>query len=83
MTLRLNGDSSGFTEIKAADTAGDNSIKLPASNGSAYQLLRNGSSAGELAYESDLRVDGRGNVGVGVDVVVAVGVNVGVRAHRS
>jgi len=69
MTLRLNGDSSGFTEIKAADAAGDNSIKLPASNGSAYQLLRNGTSAGELTYESDLRVDGTGNVGIGRDPV--------------
>ena len=52
MTLRLNGDSSGFTEIKAADAAGDNSIKLPAANGGANQLLQNGGTAGELQYTS-------------------------------
>ena len=55
MTLRLNGDNSGFTEIKAADAAGDNSIKLPASNGSANQLLKNGGTAGELQYTSNLQ----------------------------
>jgi hypothetical protein len=52
MTLRLSGDTSGFTEIKAADAAGDNSIKLPAANGSANQLLQNGGTAGELQYTS-------------------------------
>ena len=52
MTLRLNGDTSGFTEIKAADAAGDNSIKLPAANGSANELLQNGGTAGELQYTS-------------------------------
>jgi hypothetical protein len=57
MTLRLNGDSSGFTEIKAADIAGDNSIKLPASNGSANQLLKNGSTAGELEYSGGIYSD--------------------------
>ena len=57
MTLRLNGDSSGFTEIKAADAAGDNSIKLPASNGSANQLLKNGSTAGELEYSNGIYSD--------------------------
>jgi hypothetical protein len=62
MTLRLNGDSSGFTEIKAADAAGDNSIKLPASNGSANQLLKNGSTAGELEYTSSVFVDSSGRL---------------------
>ena len=52
MTLRLNGDSSGFTEIKAADAAGDNSITLPTSNGGANQLLQNGGTAGALRYTS-------------------------------
>ena len=50
MTLRLNGDSSGFTEIKAPNAAGDNSITLPTSNGSANQLLQNGGTAGALQY---------------------------------
>ena len=52
MTLRLNGDSSGFTEIKAPNAAGDNSITLPTSNGGANQLLQNGGTAGELQYAS-------------------------------
>ena len=52
MTLRLNGDSSGFTEIKAPNAAGDNSITLPTSNGGANQLLQNGGTAGELQYTS-------------------------------
>ena len=65
MTLRLNGDSSGFTEIKAADAAGDNSIKLPAANGSANQLLQNGGTAGELQYTSNVFVDSSGRLLVG------------------
>jgi len=68
MTLRLNGDSSGFTEIKAADAAGDNSIKLPASNGSANQLLQNGGTAGELQYTNaggGLHYDSSGRLLVG------------------
>ena len=69
MTLRLNGDSSGFTEIKAANAAGDNSIKLPASNGSANQLLQNGGTAGELQYTNaggGLHVDSSGRLLRGV-----------------
>ena len=50
MTLRLNGDSSGFTEIKAPNAAGDNTITLPTSNGSKNQLLQNGGTAGALQY---------------------------------
>jgi hypothetical protein len=65
MTLRLNGDSSGFTEIKAADTAGDNSIKLPAGNGSANQLLKNSGTAGELEFASDICVDSSSRLLVG------------------
>jgi len=52
MTLRLNGDSSGFTEIKAPNAAGDNTITLPTSNGGANQLLQNGGTAGALQYTS-------------------------------
>ena len=52
MTLRLNGDTSGFTEIKAPNAAGDNSITLPTSNGGANQLLQNGGTAGSLQYTS-------------------------------
>lgn len=42
MTLRLNGSTSGYTEIDAPAIAGSNSIVLPASNGSANQFLKNG-----------------------------------------
>ena len=62
MTLRLNGDGSGFTEIKAADTAGDNSIKLPAGNGSANELLKNSGTAGELEYATGVSADTSGNL---------------------
>ena len=62
MTLRLNGDNSGFSEIKAADNAGNNSIKLPASNGSANELLKNGGTAGELEYATGVSADTSGNV---------------------
>lgn len=65
MTLRLNGDSSGYTEIKAADTAGDNSIRLPAGNGSANELLKNGGTAGELEFASDVCVDSSSRLLVG------------------
>ena len=73
MTLRLNGDSSGFTEIKAADSAGDNSIKLPASNGSANQLLQNGGTAGELQYTSNVSVDSSGRLLVGTSASMGDG----------
>jgi len=62
MTLRLNGDNSGFTEIKAADNAGDNSIKLPAANGSANELLKNSGTAGELEYATGVSADTSGNL---------------------
>jgi hypothetical protein len=50
MTLRLNGSSSGFTEVKAPAAAGDNTITLPTSNGSADQFLMNSGTAGELEF---------------------------------
>jgi len=68
MTLRLNGDSSGFTEIKAPNAAGDNSITLPTSNGGANQLLKNGGTAGELEYTSangGVSCDNRGRLLIG------------------
>ena len=52
MTLRLNGSSSGFTEIDAPAAAGSNTITLPTSNGSANQFLKNSSTAGTLGYSS-------------------------------
>ncbi len=68
MTLRLNGDGSGFTEIKAPNAAGDNSITLPTSNGGANQLLQNGGTAGALQYTGaggGLHYDSSGRLLVG------------------
>ena len=73
MTLRLNGDNSGFTEIKAADNAGDNSIKLPAGNGSANELLKNSGTAGELEFASDVVVDSSNRLLVGASTFVGTG----------
>jgi hypothetical protein len=50
MSLRLNGSTSGYTELDAGAVAGNNTIKMPTANGSANQLLRNGSSAGSLEF---------------------------------
>ena len=52
MTLRLNGSSSGYTEIDAPAAAGSNTLTLPTSNGSANQFLQNGSTAGTLEFGS-------------------------------
>jgi hypothetical protein len=50
MTLRLKGSNSGDVSIAAPATAGDNTITLPTSNGSANQYLKNGSTAGTLEF---------------------------------
>jgi len=50
MTLRLNGSTSGFTEIDAPAVAGSNTITLPTGAGSAYQVVRNGATAGSLEF---------------------------------
>ena len=79
MTLRLNGDSSGFTEIKAPNAAGDNSITLPTSNGSANQLLQNGGTAGALQYTSaggGLHYDSSGRLLVGTDSQSTIRINI-------
>ena len=61
MTLRLNGSSSGYTEIDAPAAAGSNTLTLPTSNGSANQFLKNSGTAGELEYSSMIE-DSSGNV---------------------
>lgn len=49
MTLRLNGATSGYTEIDAPAVAGSNTLVLPTGNGSADQaLVTNGS--GTLSF---------------------------------
>ena len=46
MTLRLNGSTSGYTEIDAPAVAGSNTLVLPTGNGSSGQYLQtNGSGA--------------------------------------
>ena len=39
MTLRLNGSTSGYTEIDAPAVAGSNTLVLPGGNGTAGQIL--------------------------------------------
>jgi hypothetical protein len=49
MTLRLNGSTSGYTEIDAPAVAGSNTLVLPGGNGTADQaLVTNGS--GTLSF---------------------------------
>jgi len=50
MSLRLSGSTSGYAEIDAPAVAGSNTLILPASNGSAYQFLRNGATAGTTEF---------------------------------
>ena len=50
MPVRLNGSTSGYTELTAPAVAGNNSIALPTGNGSANQILRNGATAGSLEF---------------------------------
>jgi hypothetical protein len=64
MTLRLNGSTSGYTEIDAPAVAGNNNIKLPTGNGSANQFLKNGATAGTLGWSS-LVEDSSGRLLVG------------------
>lgn len=64
MTLRLKGSNSGDVSLKAPATAGDNTITLPTSNGSADQFLKNSGTAGELEFSSMVE-DSSGNVGIG------------------
>jgi hypothetical protein len=52
--VRLNGSTSGYSELSAPAVAGNNSIALPTSNGSAYQMLRNGATAGSLEFADNI-----------------------------
>jgi hypothetical protein len=54
MTLRLNGATSGFTEIDSPAIGGSNTLLLPGSNGSAYQFLRNGATAGTTEFAGSI-----------------------------
>jgi hypothetical protein len=48
--LRLNGATSGTVTLAAPAAAGGNTLTLPTSNGSTYQILRNGATAGSLEF---------------------------------
>ena len=48
--LSLYGNTSGTTTLAAPDVAGSNVLTLPASNGSSYQVLRNGATAGTTEF---------------------------------
>ena len=52
MALRLRGATSGYIELKAPASAGDNTLTLPVNNGSANQLLKTDGS-GNLSWTDD------------------------------
>jgi len=57
MTLRLNGSTSGYTEIDAPAVAGSNTLVLPTGNGSSGQFLQtNGSGTLSFASQRILQV---------------------------
>lgn len=49
MPIRLNGATSGYTQLEAADAANDNTLKLPAGNGTNGELLGS-DGAGNLIW---------------------------------
>jgi len=59
--VRLTGSTSGYVEITAPATAGNNTVTLPSSNGSANQLLKNGATPGVLEY-STVRIGSTGEL---------------------
>ena len=55
MTIRLNGATSGYTEIDAPSAAGNNKLILPTGNGSASQYLQS-DGAGTLSWNDPFRM---------------------------
>jgi hypothetical protein len=80
MTLRINGSSSGYTEVDAPAVAGNNTLLLPGNNGSNRQsMITDGAGnlsfawdAGSLLYRLNSQVNGS-NVST-VQSVFGVGV---------
>jgi len=70
MTLRLNGSTSGYTEIDAPAVAGSNTLVLPTGAGSANQFLKNGATAGSLGWSSMVE-DSSGRLLVGTSTARA------------
>jgi hypothetical protein len=57
MSIRLNGSTSGYTEIDAPAVAGSNTLVLPTGNGSSGQFLQtNGSGAMSWGNQRILQV---------------------------
>ena len=54
MSVRLNGSTSGYTELDAQASPGNNTLKFPASNGAARQAMRNGAIPGTMEFADDL-----------------------------
>jgi hypothetical protein len=55
LTLRLNGSTSGYTEIDAPAAAGSNTLVLPGGNGTADQALVT-SGSGTLSFADRDRI---------------------------
>ena len=51
MTIRLNGQTSGYVELEAPATAGSNTLVLPTGNGTSGQYLQTNGS-GTLSWQS-------------------------------
>lgn len=54
MSVRLNGSTSGYTELDAQASPDNNTLKFPASNGAARQAMRNGATPGTMEFADDL-----------------------------
>ena len=52
MTIRLNGQTSGYVELKSPDNAGSNTLTLPDGNGSAGQYLQTSGASGTLSWQT-------------------------------
>jgi len=66
-SIPLTGATSGTTTIQAPAVAGNNTLTLPTSNGSANQFLKNGATAGSLGYSSMVE-DSSGRLLVGTSI---------------
>ena len=51
MTIRLNGQTSGYVELEAPDAAGSNTLVLPTGNGTSGQYLQTNGS-GTLSWQT-------------------------------
>ena len=62
--INLRGETSGSVEITSPAVAGDTTITLPNSNGTANQFFKNSTTAGIVTYSSMVE-DTSGNIGIG------------------